>query len=696
MGAAGSWRDAPELLGPAPAVAPVPAIAPPPDLGVNDRSRADGTGTWREAPVLGSESMPEYDPGQSADVGTTAVASLASDPAKRIPYYAQQRGLPVERFTVVKGRVAYQSPKGKWYYEESPNFFPRSMGEAAQQVAGSVGGAIPMLAGGLTGIATAPMMLTGPAGIAGSMALTGAAGAGGEAMRQRLAEATLGGEHSDTGKIVSEGAQAALGQGIGAGMTALEQRFAAPDIGRYNASDAADLERKAAAQTPPITLTPAESTNLGSLQAQQKMLGNMPQTTDDMQRFYTQRQQTQVEPAVSSYLQRVSPEASAERAGLGARAASQEAIESTLKARTAAVSPAYQKVVRPDAVVPLEEATVDGLKKTRIGRLFDDEFFAGEVNKVLRDAKYGMQEYAPSSLPVLDQVKKNLDDAIDVAKRAGARNEVRLLEQRRVQLLKATDDAFPDYPLARQAHEALSPEVDRIVNGVLGTVAKLKDTNAQNAARVLFGEGSSPEQIATARRLLSAKAPNEWQAIKRSWLELQWNRAGKEPLSGNVVNQGAKWRKEIFGSKPARDRMKAMLDPDEFTALQDLADVLEATGRVKPIGSDTAWNEAMKAEQKRRHAPIWAKALRTVISPQDWGRIVEDYATERAIRKHAGEMVKIIQSPDARALLQELKIISPESARFKAGVGHLLTNVVASSTGRTAPTQEPQARAKTR
>lgn len=675
--------------------APPPAAAP---------SAPQGTDWWREMnspnATPAAPEFPSYDPERSAGLRATAIASLASDPKQRIPYYARQRGVPEERYKTVGDRVAYQADDGNWYYEESPNFFPRSLKEAGQQVAGAVGGALPTGAGLVTGALSAPLLLAGPPGMAASIAATGGAAAGAEALRQQLANEFVSPAAPDRMKIAAEGIVSGAGQGIGAGLTALGERYLAPELARGGSriasqvDDAANvLESKARALG--IQLTPAEATDLPSLKAQQKLLGNMPQSADDLAAFYGRRQEEQVAPAVTRFMDSVSTESAPAVAGARVRDVATEAIENAKQLRTMEVRPLYEGVVKRENIVPV---TVGGVQeagvaapRTAMGKLMQDKFFAEQVRAVKGSPLYKMGDMEDTALPVLDQVKKNLDDMIEVAKRGGERNKVRLLEQRRGALLKATDEAFPEYGIARTAFEARTPEVEEVANSVIGIVSKLKDTSAKRAASILFSEtSSSPQQIAIARKTLETKDPEAWQAIKRAWLQTNWAKAGTEPLSGTVVNQGAKWRQLLLGNETRRAHMKAMLNPQEYAALQDLADVLEATGRVKPIGSDTAWNEEMKRLARARSTPMWARMAGNALSPQDWGRLVKDWASERALSTHAKDIVQIIQQPEARSMLRELKTVTPNSARWKAGVGHLLTRFAASSEGRTAPTQEGQ------
>lgn len=653
---------------------------------------------WQQAPVVAdvpsgspgwqTEQAPLYSPETSAGIGDTAVASLASDPAQRMQYYSQQRGVPIDRYKVIQGRVAYLDKKGDWRYEESPNFLPHSMAEAGQQIASGVGPAIPAIAGGAVGIASSPLMLTGPAGLGVSLAATGAAGAGAEAVRQGLADKFVAPREIDKGKILMEGAQAMVGQGLGAGLGALEQRYAVPDIGRLNTPAADALEAKAGRMNPPIQLTPAESTNLASLKSQQKMLGNMPQTSDDMAAFYANRQTNQITPNVENFLASVSPEQSATVAGMKGRDAAKSAIEKMAKERTAAASPAYESVVKPENIVD----------PAKLKNLLNDDFFREQIAAVKNESLAGMKDFADTSLPVLDKVKKNLDYAIAQAALAGDRDKVRLLKIRLRQMVGkngAVDLAYPDYPVARALFAKKSPEFDEVANGVLKSISKMKDPRAQDAARLLFGEGSSDKQITIAVNTLTKRDPETLQALKRAFLQAEWESAGKQTLAGESVNQGAKFRLSLFGDAPSQRRIKAMLSPQEHSALQDMADVLEASGRVKPLGSDTEWNKELMKQARNNATPMWARITGNAVSPQKWGELVKDWATEKNLVKHAQEVTDIITNPEGRKLLKELKVVSPNSIRFKVGVGHLLTQLPSIAARGSAPSrQDPQQSAK--
>jgi hypothetical protein len=127
----------------------------------------------------------------------------------------------------------------------------------------------------------------------------------------------------------------------------------------------------------------------------------------------------------------------------------------------------------------------------------------------------------------------------------------------------------------------------------------------------------------------------------------------------------------------ARQRaVAAALGPQQFQALRDLADVLQAAARVPKLGSDTAFNQEilrqMKAEAKGDPVAMLAGATGTLLQPQNWGKMVSDWAVERRFANDAENLAKIITDPDGINKLRQLRQMSPTDARRWAGLAQLL------------------------
>ena len=643
----------------APAQKAVPAEAAP-----KPSYYADLVGeTARAAPV--AKEVPISKSSKAASVGDIAVASLATDPAAQIRYFAKQRGIPEDRYGIANGRIVYRDDDGKLYYEVPQAEFniqrKDSIPSIVKELASGVGPAISPVASTAAGVLTAPMMLTGPGGMAASMGITAAAGGAAEAGRQALANKLMGQEFEPS-RIAGETIAAGTGQAIGAGLSGVAQRGIVRDIGKLDRSGMAATEATAAKYG--IPLTPAESSGLSSLAAQQKALGNLPATADTMKDFYGRRAGT-IRTAVDDYFAKVSTVDSPELAGQMTVKAADDAITNAKRARSAAAREKYAFVDDPANIIP-DEA---------FAAIKADEFTADLIQSIKSDKLYGMKAMPDNSLPVIDAAKKRFDDLIAAAERQGEGNRARLLTQKRDNLLEVADEAFPEYKIARDAFAGKSPEVDALEEGLTGVIAGLKDRNAQQAAEKLFSATSSgPEAVAKARAAINGTDPDAWQAIKRAWLQRQWEAAGKETLASGseALNQGAKFRNLLLGDERKRQMMRAALSNDEWRTINELSEVLEAAGKVKPIGSDTAWNQEMMRLARQESTPVLAKMARA-LRPQDWGRLVEEWATERGLAKNAEKLAEVITQPGAGQKLKQIRQMNPNGARFKAALSQFLS-----------------------
>lgn len=109
---------------------------------------------------------------------------------------------------------------------------------------------------------------------------------------------------------------------------------------------------------------------------------------------------------------------------------------------TNASRPLYEKAVNPSQLIPDEQFSA----------LAADPYLKTVLDKVQKDKLMGMADLPRNSMPVIDAAKKQIDDMISVAKRAGENNKVRLLTGKKDMLVTVADDAFPEYAAAREAY----------------------------------------------------------------------------------------------------------------------------------------------------------------------------------------------------------------------------------------------------
>lgn len=542
-------------------------------------SKGGGSSTvdwWQEstaAPLtFGGDVQESPDP---AGVLTAARVGMVEDPQARMAAYARER-FPndpnaVQRYGIIDNDIVYRGDDGQVYRETG------TLGNVAEYVGGK-------MAGPMTG-AAAGAAVGGPPGAA----LGGAAG---------LAYTKLGGlaqgDKQDAGQnafdIGLEGvlswAGAKIGDIIG---KKIANRRVAKDLPKL--SDADTQRLVATAERYGIQLTPAEATNLGSLIQRQTALGQgFDEASDTMRRFYGDRAEA-VTRAVDDYIGQTP---GAYEAGLKGQQASSEIIGNAIAERKAEAGPLYRMAVRPDNVVPTQTSNAMAgagvpAQQTALGELLSDPFMAAQVKSVKGNSLYRMQNLDDASLPVLDQVKKNIDDMIAKAKQDNATNTVRLLEQRRVELIDATDQAFPEYATARAAFEGRSPEVDALKQSRIGAVADLEGERLAKAADMLIGGKGDPSRVAWARsQFEKAGKMDDWNVVTRQWLRDSFEKT-RGSLSAGDAMAGPKWRAAIFGSQRDRDILSAALGKDEYKNLESLMEVLEAVGRVPKQQSITAF-----------------------------------------------------------------------------------------------------------
>jgi hypothetical protein len=91
-----------------------------------------------------------------------------------------------------------------------------------------------------------------------------------------------------------------------------------------------------------------------------------------------------------------------------------------------------------------------------------------------------------------------------------------------------------------------------------------------------------------------------------------------------------------MGDPKQMKAMQAALPREQFQALRDLADVLEAAGRVKKLGSDTAFNQLI-TEELMKNPPVTsittgvARATGAALQPLQYGKMIADWATRKML-----------------------------------------------------------------
>jgi Transglycosylase SLT domain len=648
----------PQSPGPSPEDGPSPAepMRPGNRPSITDRILGGGDGSGDlEGKTLQQARDDEISwPVEKDPVSTwTAFKSgFASDPETQIRLFASKRfpNEPIERAMAryrldKNGDLVFRGDDGKTYAElDTLAKVAQGVGEWAPTIGGTI-------VGGFAG---------GPLGAVGG-------GAAGEAARKTIATAVLD-EPREPVRDAVDMTLAGVTEGVGWKAGDLGTRY----INRRTARDVATLtpERRAEAQRivdigqrEGIHVTPAEATDLPSLRGQQTYLGNTHGPAGDKVGDMYKGRNAATQAAIERHL----PQAPhLTTAGAEAKPVFDAELERVYKARTEKVTPEYEKVVHPGAL--LSEEAFAPIKA--------DRFLADEIAAVKSTKLNGMQDLPDESLPVLDKVKKNLDVQIGAAKRDGNRDDVRLLTEKRDKvLLQATDRAFPDYPKARAAHVEATPEVKEAERSLAGVIAKLSDRRLANVANEVFSatkNTAGPVRVGEGRALFEREGKKaEWDNLLNAWLRKEWeavpDRRVNPASSFRRVNPASSFYDRIYGSETKRNILSEAMGPDRFRSFNDLMTVLEATTRVQGGQSITHFAGEAAKETGRKAAPVASVAGR--LKPST----LRDWWIDKKTGRYNETLADIITNPGAMEKLKELRKLDPRSEKAINIVGTVLS-----------------------
>ncbi len=648
---------------------------------------------------------PADDPKRSAGFGTQMMASMPSDIGDRIKYFASKRfpHLPqkaaMARYSVTGNRIYYVDDEGHPVYEEpAPTTNPTGMGKYA---ASGAGPALPMIGGAAGGF------------IPGMYGIPGAMGGAffGDQLRQTLAKETGA---DNPGGLMQSGKEMALaggGQAVGRVAVGIGNRLAARDLSRIQTPQAQSQinQLQQDAQRWDIPLTPAETTNLKSLKSQQRVLQDMPRSSDTMGDFYNQRNTEWIPRAVQRGLDMFSPEASSEVGARRLQTGAKAAIKTVRGERAAAAKPLYDEAFRenqnmaspvldriletPAGKEALKRASVKMRNEmTRMG-VPDAELTEQAADAVLlgKMAEGEVPKGGVASglkLRAYDYIKRALGDMEEGALAQSNRDDARIIGDLRrslvgeVDKLDVTGRAGPNsfkpeggaYARGRTEFAGKSPDVTALTEGAVGAAAEASEMGLNRVPRIIFESG--PNAIKQNRAAyLKAGAEQEWQDGLRAYLQDSFGNASKEYAQGGT-NAGAKFRTAVFGTPQQKESLKAAMTNDQWLGFNSLMNVLEATGRVPTSGSMTTFNRLAIDDMARQAGGVGggtAKAAATALEPHNWGPRLRQWIEEIQLGKHSEKLAEVITSPDAMRELKALRLLSPRAEKTRYTVYQVLT-----------------------
>jgi hypothetical protein len=614
-------------------------------------------------------------PQMGADVGTAFVGGIPTDKQAAIKFFAEKRGLPTSRYRVVDGEIAYQADDGKFYKEIA------GPSATAAYYAPDVMEAAPGL---IAGTATAPLMLGGPLGMATSVGITGGTDAMSNLLRQLVSQ-QVSGQQVSPGQVALSGAIGGVAQSVPGIARVATERNLVRDIATMNRPEALALINKANRQG--VFLTPAEITNLSSLMGQQKVVSNLPASTKTMQTMYQNREVNQIRPAVDNFLANISPVSDVAEAGAQGQRALLDAKTMLETERTAVTEPIYRDAFAQSVPVDVSPVIgkIDDYIKTAKGSqrsmllkmkdlLYTDKPRLNEAGDVV------MEKALDDRLPALQNAKFEIDKMFRDETFGSMDKKIQAqLTSLQQELVEQMGKENPAYIEANKAFAEASKPLDQFAQSKAGlSLSGISTDNLNQFSKRLFESNSVPA-IRYAKDQIQKANPDAWDAVTRAYMQDVWTNA-KTPAKnqrGMKLDTGNSWQNMLLGDENTRAAIRAALSPQQYTALTDLASVLEASARVQKLGSDTAFNQEiikqMKQQAKGDPVAMAAGGVGTLLQPQNWGKMVSDWAVERRFANDADKIAQIITSPDGINRLKELRQMSPTSAQRWALTAQLLS-----------------------
>lgn len=610
----------------------------------------------------------------------TAIGSLPTDPDQRARilaahYYPR---LPLkDAMTHItpgpNGGMIVLNENGQPIYEDptTPSIDALSSlrpGNLASYAASKAGSALPVV-GGAAGVA-----LAAPTSMVAGPALAAAGAATGDLARQGLAryfDPTPGATPINLVQTGKEALAAGVGQAVGAvGANALAPnalRIPTSDIKVVRGNDllpeAADAYARAHAQG--VSLTPGQATGLPSLLQYEDAAKTMPGTSDFADAFY-KNQGNQLTAAGNTMLDKISPNANKTDAAQVFQQGAEDAIRLTRQNANAAARPDYEAAARGGNVMSPD-----------LGQLTDVPVVKATMDKARQTYENLYRTKAPDTpdFPLWDLTKRQLDDAYNVASRAGERTDAMAIDRARQDLLTHLDAAYPSYAQARATAAPGQRLASRLEDSGVGKTAdKSGDELAKSIVNPVFNQ--NPAAVAEARDAFkSAGREAEWYDGVRAHIQNAFDQASQSQAGLNP----ARLRSEIWGKVDNREAIKAALTPAQYEGFDNFMKTVEQASKTYPMNSLTATRSAaqsgLRSAAENQGNVKLIDMIGAAFSPKSYanvGNALLSGAREGAVQGNTRRIVGALFDGDGLKYLEAMAQYAPGSLKAGNATARLL------------------------
>ncbi len=273
----------------------------------------------------------------------------------------------------------------------------------------------------------------------------------------------------------------------------------------------------------------------------------------------------------------------------------------------------------------------------------------------------------------LDDTDAIVDKAKNEALKSGDRSDIARYGKIRSTLKQRMKDASDEYRLGDEAHIAYSKPINQLDDTTIGRSNKQYRKSQQGYSggklpdvhKEIF-RGFSPNKINQSRKqiLKGEDGQEAWDGVVRGYLQDQFQSLGDSSVS-EVANIGGAFRKRVFGDNRKRAALKAALTAPQYRAVNNLMDVLEASGRGFKGQSTTAQRQMMIKDMKREASVIPE-------SPNPARMITEGW-NNRALEKYSERLADVITDPktmlDLEKAVRQLRQTTKASQKYNQVLG---------------------------
>jgi hypothetical protein len=415
------------------------------------------------------------------------------------------------------------------------------------------------------------------------------------------------------------------------------------------------LQAEALARGTPITSAEALSQVQGgnqSLMSIQRNVENMRETAPQMNTFMAQRPQGNAA-ATEAQLAQVAPRPVAPtEVGPRIRQGAEDYVSGIRQDINRETEPFYWL------------SQFDRMPRGEFARISQQPAFQIALRNVRADELLGprIAHMPDDSIAVINAVKKEMDEMGaqfgTYGTEAYSPTRQAAVEGGRAPTVEAATNASPAYGAALETQAARrTAELLPAERAPIGQLAKTDDATEQ--ARILLPDSSlkaSPEQIGgTVRELVNQGRTADVQSLLRGHLQDVFAKSASNVKGAGEQYRGAQFANNVLKNPnqvaALESAVRALPNGDtQWQGMRNLLEVFEAQGQRLPANSPTSFNQQLRSDMA-----------------QNLGKGVKSFGTDMwanwNVERRSAELARILTTPEGVALLRQLAVTGPSTAR---------------------------------